>query len=199
MKRRWPNLCGLRVFELHESHGIHVHLITNRWVDVHEARTMARQAGWGRIHVQRIPIERAAYVAKYLSKDRPHCLRRWRLWAGFGKWDWTRVKDLVFDCRFSRIYRACKEWLGWQGRKQFFDRIRFVARMEFLTVCNGWIVGCGPGGRPYRESSWSYWDGTTYLTAQFSALSAHEYDQFEPSLPPPLLSLPIAENFPTLS
>ena len=33
--------------------------------------------------------------AKYLSKERPECLRRWRLWAGFGAgWEWTKVKDL---------------------------------------------------------------------------------------------------------
>lgn len=153
LKRHWPNLCGLRVFELHESHGLHVHLITNRWIDVNEARSMAKQAGWGRIHVQKIPIERAAYLAKYLSKDRPPCFRRWRLWAGFGKGDWTRVKDFVFDCRFSRIYRACKEWLEWHGNKNFFERIKFVARMEFRTVCHGWEDGDGPSGKFYQDCS----------------------------------------------
>jgi hypothetical protein len=44
---RWPDLCGLRVFELHESHGLHVHLITNRFVDVVECRKMGKQAGMG--------------------------------------------------------------------------------------------------------------------------------------------------------
>ena len=153
LKRRWPNLCGLRFFELHESHGLHVHLVTNRWINVNEARGMAMHAGWGRIHVQKIPLERAAYLAKYLSKDRPPCFRGWRLWAGFGNWDWTRVKDLLFNSRFSRIYRACKEWLGWQGNKEFFERIKVVARMEFHTVCNGWPDGCGPNGTPYQECS----------------------------------------------
>ena len=43
-------------------------------------------------------------MAKYLSKERPECLYRWRLWAGFGKgWEWTRVKDIIRETLFSRI------------------------------------------------------------------------------------------------
>jgi hypothetical protein len=102
-------------------------MVTTRWLDVNKARALAERAGWGRIHVQEIPIERAGYLGKYLSKERPRCLKRWRLWAGFGDWKWTRIKDLVISSRFSTIYRACKEWLGWTGRRGFFDRMRFVA------------------------------------------------------------------------
>ena len=54
----------------------------------------------------RIPVERAAHLGNYLSKERPPCLKRWRLWAGFGDWKWTKVKDVFFDCAFTRIYRA---------------------------------------------------------------------------------------------
>lgn len=149
LRRRWPSLCGLRVFELHESHGLHVHLVTNRWIDVNEARRLAAQAGWGRIHAMRIPVERAVYLAKYLSKERPECFKQWRLWAGFGEWDWTRVKDLLFDSRISRIYRACKEWLGWTGNRGFFERMRFVVALELQTVLHGWADGFGPSGKPY--------------------------------------------------
>ena len=152
MRRRWPSLCGLRVFELHDSHGLHVHLITNRWIDVYEARRMAKQAGWGRIHVMKMPPEKAPYLAKYLSKERPKCFKRWRLWAGFGDWEWNKVKDLVFDCRFTRIYRACKEWLGWKGNRGFFDRMAFVARMEYNTVVHGWQDGLGPEGKSYEKA-----------------------------------------------
>jgi hypothetical protein len=109
---------------------------------------MAKQAGWGRIDGKRIPIERAAYLAKYLSKERPPCLKGWRLWAGFGEWQWTRIKDLISQSRLSVIYRACKEWLGWTGRKGFFDRMRFVQWLEFRTAVKGWPDGCGPGGKP---------------------------------------------------
>jgi len=149
MRQRWEQMCGMRVFEMHEFHGLHVHLVTNRFLDVNEARAMAQQAGWGRIDVKRIPIERAAYLAKYLSKERPPCLKGWRLWAGFGEWEWTRIKDLITQSRIATIYRACKEWLGWTGRKGFFDRMRFVAWLEFRSAVEGWIDGCGPGGKPY--------------------------------------------------
>jgi hypothetical protein len=158
MRQRWEQLCGLRVFELHEFHGLHVHLVTNRWLDVNEARRLAEQAGWGRIHVMRIPLERAGYLAKYLAKERPDCFKHWRLWAGFGDWDWTRVKDIVCDSACSRIYRACKEWLGWTGKKGFFDRMKLVAFLEMRTAMEGWTDGCGPGGKPYwmccKEELW---------------------------------------------
>lgn len=149
LRQTYPELCGLRVFELHKYHGLHVHLVTNRFLDVNKARVLAQQAGWGRIHVMRIPTERAGYLAKYLSKDRPRCLKDWRLWAGFGEWDWTRVKDLISKSRFSTIYRACKDWLGWTGKRGFRERMRFVAQLEFQSAVGGWTDGLGPFGKPY--------------------------------------------------
>jgi hypothetical protein len=149
LKRRWPKLAGLRVFELHKNHGLHVHLVTNRWIDVNVARELAFLAGWGRIHVMRIPPERASYLAKYLSKERPECLKGWRMWAGFGDWDWTKVKDVVFDSLFCRIYRACKEAFSWTGNKNFRDRLRLVQWLEIRTITQGWKEGLGPNDKPY--------------------------------------------------
>jgi hypothetical protein len=75
------------------------------------------------------------YLAKYLSKERPECLQHWRLWAGFGKgWEWTKVKDVIRETLFSRIYRACKEWKNWTGRGQFCDRMDLVRQMMILTI-----------------------------------------------------------------
>jgi len=148
--RRWPKLQGLRVFELHKEHGLHVHLLTKQFIDVNEARKLALQANWGRIHVTRVPSENTGYLAKYLSKERPECLRRWRLWAGFGAgWEWTKVKDLIRETIFSRIYRACKEWKQWHGRERFFERMALARQMMLLTIENGWEIGRGPGGFSY--------------------------------------------------
>jgi hypothetical protein len=150
--RRWPKLQGLRVFELHREHGLHVHLLTNQFIDVNEARKLALQADWGRIHVTRVPSEHVGYLAKYLSKERPECLKRWRLWAGFGAVsEWTKVKDLIRETVFSRIYRACKEWRQWQGRERFFERMAFARQMMLLTIENGWEIGRGPDGLPYSS------------------------------------------------
>jgi hypothetical protein len=157
--REWPSVQGLRVFELHpEGHGLHVHLVTNRFIDVNHARKLAIRAGWGRIHVRRMPSEHSGYLAKYLSKERPECLYRWRLWAGFGKnWEWTKVKDVIRETLFSRVYQACKEWKGWTGRGQFFERIELVRRMMISTIEYGWSVGWGPGGLPYVKCRDDFW------------------------------------------
>jgi hypothetical protein len=151
--RTWPELQGLRVFELHEEHGLHVHVITNQFIDVNRARELAMQAGWGRIHVTRMPSEHAGYLAKYFSKKRPECLHRWRLWAGFGSgWEWTKVKDVICETLFSRIYQACKEWKGWTGRGRFFERMEFVRRVMILTIESSWSPGFGPEGLSYAAA-----------------------------------------------
>jgi len=143
-------------FELHAEHGLHVHLVTNQFIDVNRARELARQAGWGRIHVTRMPSEHSGYLAKYLSKERPECLFRWRLWAGFGKgWEWTSVKDVIRETLFSRIYQACREWQNWKGGGQFFDRIRLVRELLILTIEYGWEVGRGPHGALYTDRTLS--------------------------------------------
>ena len=92
-------------------------------------------------------------LARYLSKERSERLYRWRLWAGFGKeWEWSKVKDLIRETLFSRVYQACKEWKGWTGRGRFFERMDLVRHLICLTLENGWIVGLGPGGLPYSET-----------------------------------------------
>jgi hypothetical protein len=151
LTRTWNGLQGLRVFELHEEHGLHVHLVTNQFIDVNRARELATRAGWGRIHVARMPSEHAGYVAKYLSKERPECFKRWRLWAGFGSgWEWTKVKDVIRETLFSRIYQACKEWKKWTGKKGFFERMNLVRHMVVMTIEYDWPAGFGPGGMKYE-------------------------------------------------
>ena len=129
LRRKWPQFCGLRVYEMHETHGLHVHLVTNRYVRVEDVRRLAIKSGWGRIHVQRIQADRAAYLAKYLGKDREPCLKGWRLWAGFGDWDWSRVKDIVLESPRSKIYAVCKAIYGWTGSDGRGDRMILVEKL----------------------------------------------------------------------
>ena len=158
--RTWPELQGLRVFELHQEHGLHVHLVTNQFISVNRARELATKAGWGRIHVARMPSEHAGYLAKYLSKERPECLYRWRLWAGFGKgWEWTKVRDMIRETVFSRVYQACKEWKGWRGRGQFFERMDLVRRVMISTIECRWLVGFGPNGLTYDRCDKNFYLG----------------------------------------
>lgn len=90
---RHLGFVGLRVFEMHQRHGLHIHALTDRYMDVNSVRSWARWHGFGRIHVKRIARDYGAYIGKYLSKgERPECLKGRRLWATFGKW---AVKSLV--------------------------------------------------------------------------------------------------------
>jgi hypothetical protein len=105
-----------------------------------------------------MPSEHAGYLAKYLSKERPDCLKRWRLWAGFGRdWEATKVKDVERETLFSQVYRACKEWKHWQGRGCFYERMDLVRQITFLTIENGWSPGFGPGRLRYAECEEMLW------------------------------------------
>jgi len=151
LKRRWPDLCGLRVFELHDTHGLHVHLVTNRYIRVEEARRLAKIAGWGRIHVTRANAETAKYLGKYLSKEREPCLKRWRLWAGFGKWDWSRVKDICVESPRGTIWRACAQAFHWVGNRAFAEKKSMVDWLYRRTIEEGWELGRGPDGQVYSD------------------------------------------------
>jgi hypothetical protein len=152
IRREWPKACGLRVFELHESHGLHVHLLTNKFIHVNVCRQMAKRSGWGRIHVVRITKDRTGYLAKYLSKDRPGGLKRWRLWAAFGTdWVWTKVAQVEIESLYATIYRALAECYAWKGNKSFKERSALVREMILRTMGNDWEPGLGPRGKPYSE------------------------------------------------
>jgi hypothetical protein len=157
--RTWPELRGLRVFELHKEHGLHVHLVTNQFIDVNRARELATKAGWGRIHVTPMPSEHSGYLAKYLSKERPECLRNWRLWAGFGKgWEWTKVKDVIRESLFSRVYRARKELRGWAGKEDFVARMDATRRIMLMAIERGWETGLGPNATLHEICRQDFFD-----------------------------------------
>ncbi len=67
--------------------------------------------------------------------------------AGFGAWEWTKVRD--FDSTFCRIYKACRDWLGWKGNKGFFQRMRLVQLLEQRTIEEGWLAGSASFQKPY--------------------------------------------------
>jgi len=152
IRRRWPEACGLRVFELHEEHGLHVHVLTNKRIDVNQCRQLAKRSGWGRIHVMRIPKDRAKYLAKYLSKDRPGAFKRWRLWAGFGKfWDWTKVAQIQVESLHASVARGLRDAFRWKGNSDYHQRRRMIEAVVENTILNGWVPGLGQDGKAYRS------------------------------------------------
>lgn len=90
LSRRWRKVIWngftpcVRVFERHPGgHGYHVHFVTAERLDVNELRSRTAEAGFGRIHVRRIPGARAGYIAKYLTKQRG-CSPGIRMWSCVG-------------------------------------------------------------------------------------------------------------------
>ena len=146
-----PKLQGIGVFELHEKHGLHVHLLTNRFIDVNAARMISEKAGWGRIHVMRMPAEHAGYVGKYLSKEHHKVLKRWRLWAAFGKgWEPTKVKDVLKNTRCLAEYlRPAKSGRAGKGAAVVTSGWISLRQMLFLTIEKEWKPGLGPNDKPY--------------------------------------------------
>lgn len=108
--------AGVRVYEVHPgrwgefSHGLHVHVVTNRYHHVDQVRRVAMAAGWGRIHVTRVRKGREYYVTKYLTKERPVALKGWRLTALFGFTERTRLADVVVESVRASLMRLVHRW-----------------------------------------------------------------------------------------
>ena len=56
----------------------------------------------------------------------------------------TKCKDVEKQSMLSKIYRACKEWQGWEGKGDFVTRMDFTRRMLFFTIENVWNLRLGP-------------------------------------------------------
>ena|SRR6202035_2297762 len=98
---------GVRVLELHDEHGAHFHVVTNRRYKIRTILALGDRYGFGRMHVERVTDVAGgiAYLCKYLSKRRAPCLKSVRLWAAFGEIERTRVSDIVYDSPFVRVLR----------------------------------------------------------------------------------------------
>lgn len=105
--KRKIDFRGVRVLELHDEHGAHFHVVTNRRYKIRTILALGERYGFGRTHVQRVADVAGgiAYLCKYLSKCRPPCLKGVRLWAAFGDIERTRVCDIVCDSPFIRVLR----------------------------------------------------------------------------------------------
>lgn len=102
LSTRWRKLIWngftpcVRVFEKHpRGHGYHVHFVTADRIDVDALRIKTEAAGFGRIHVRRIPGKKAEYVAKYLTKQRSTSPGV-RMWAYVG-FEGVKIKDVVIE------------------------------------------------------------------------------------------------------
>jgi hypothetical protein len=128
LKRRL-HFRGVRVLELHEEHGCHFHVVTNRRFAIREILTFSERYGFGRIHVEKVsdPAKAIGYLCKYLSKRRPGCLKRARLWSAFGDIERTRVKDVLIDTPIVRILRRV------MGKPSVEDELNGIKRAAIVS------------------------------------------------------------------
>src|SRR6266496_3059704 len=105
--KRKVQFRGVRVLELHEEHGCHFHVVTNKRFPIRKILALGERYGFGRIDVRRVTdtAQAISYLCKYLSKRRARCLRGARLWSAFGKVERTRVRDVVLDTERIRLLR----------------------------------------------------------------------------------------------
>lgn len=101
---------GVRVFEWHKTHGLHVHVLLNVRVSVHVVRRLAKKYGFGRIHVTVADANAPRYLTKYLGKDYgriPHAGRSWQSIGGRG----VRCRHIVHDSTRSRWVKRRMKYL----------------------------------------------------------------------------------------
>jgi len=119
--REWPEARLVRVFELHPGgHGLHIHAATPDWLSVRQMLRHARAVGFGRIHVVKWKCDQDGpdagdYLSKYLTKERPPCLKGKRL-VGFiniPSDQVTRQCDVHYQSVMVDIWRILKSHPEW--------------------------------------------------------------------------------------
>lgn len=107
--REWPHLKGLRVTELHRSHGIHYHALVNMRIPIRRVMALAKGNGhltgrnryldFGRMTVDECDPGTVGYLCKYLRKGYVEKNRLYggRRWGAFGDWQHSRGRDIVYD------------------------------------------------------------------------------------------------------
>jgi len=107
LEKLFPLMVGVRVSELHTTHGLHFHLIVNQRIDINVVLQVATPFGFGRIQVEEVRDKTATilYLSKYLSKAfkaENRMTKGARRWGTIGGFKATRCRDLVYENSFTK-------------------------------------------------------------------------------------------------
>jgi len=75
---------GVRVFEWHKQHGLHVHALVNCRMPIHVLRRIGARYGFGVMWVKVADANAPKYLAKYLGKDFGKMPNGGRSWSCIG-------------------------------------------------------------------------------------------------------------------
>ncbi len=161
LKRKF-GFRGVRVLELHDEHGAHFHVVTNKRFKIRALLEIGARYGFGRTHVERVTDVAGgiAYLCKYLAKKRAACLKRVRLWAAFGEIERTRVADIVVDSPFVRALREAMgspspdELLG-DAAPPAGDRYKRAFHKALPLAWEKYLKGFDPHYRQ-RQERWAF-------------------------------------------
>lgn len=102
----WPLAQGLRVSELHKSHGLHFHLLINYRISLQEMLRLAKPWGFGRLHVIRsTSVSAGFYLAKYLTKtysEKNPIYSGHRRWGAVGGFRSVKCRDIYYETDYTR-------------------------------------------------------------------------------------------------
>jgi hypothetical protein len=109
----FPWLRGMRISELHKTHGLHFHAIVNHRIPLRRLKALAHGSGrcngknryldFGRMHVTECNMDTMFYLSKYLGKDfRKQYGFQHRRWGTIGGFDGVRCKDIIYETNWHR-------------------------------------------------------------------------------------------------
>lgn len=175
-------IIGLRVFELHPGgHGLHIHALLNRRVDIRMIRRRAERYGFFWIQVKRCNEGEgmADYLGKYLSKqNRPEDLKGVRLWQAIGQWGQSKCKDIEIISEFSEAYRARRKYVEAENSAVIKERkqqvvnqraheegyhkvntcLRKESEFESMMYARAYVAGVRCGKLPpLKKTHWHFW------------------------------------------
>jgi len=110
----FPGIYGIRVAELHRSHGIHFHCFLNERVPIERIKRISRgngkingrnrNLGFGRMSVTVCNKDTIEYLSMYLTKQYrdKYSFSGRRRWGCIGGWKPVRCRDIVYESDYSR-------------------------------------------------------------------------------------------------
>jgi hypothetical protein len=108
-KRHFPLHRGVRVIELHKSHGAHFHALINARIPIDRLQRMAYPMGFGVMWVEQCDSGTANYLAKYLTKsyrEENHFAKGRRRWGAIGGFKVVRCRDVSYETDYTRSRTA---------------------------------------------------------------------------------------------
>jgi len=104
----FPLIKGIRITELHRSHGIHFHALANERIPIERVKRIGWPHGFGRMSVERADVGSITYLAKYLTKQyrSENQFGSRRRWGTIGGFQPSRCRDIAYDTPCSRNHAA---------------------------------------------------------------------------------------------